>query len=116
MQRSQLIPFIKNAEATIIPSQIDNFPNTALEAMQYEKIVFASNRASLESLIKDGVNGYICRLDDSDDYMSRIITYFSLDSHIRKEMSIQAQHATQPHSLHIATQCLIQYFEQIPSK
>lgn len=115
MERAQLIPFIKNAGAIIIPSQIDNFPNTALEAMQYQKIVFASNRASLDSLISHGINGYICKHDDPMDYMNSIVNYFNLSESTRQEMSLQAQKATLAHSLQKASQQLVQYFEHVIS-
>jgi len=83
---SKIIPFIENCQGVIIPSRIDNFPNTAIEAMKYGKVVFASDRASLGSLIKDGYNGYLCRYNRVSDYYQKIKNWLNSDESYKYEI------------------------------
>ena len=59
LDRSMLEIEYAMADLVIIPSLIDNFPNTALEAMSNGTMVMASDTASLGTLLKDGQNGFV---------------------------------------------------------
>ena len=58
--REKLFPIIKNASVCVLPSIVDNLPNTCIEAMALGKIVIGSKGASFDQLIKDGNNGLLC--------------------------------------------------------
>ena len=64
LSHRQLFPIIKNAKAVVLPSRIDNLPNTCIEAMGLGKIVIGSRGASFEQLIEDGKNGFLCNAND----------------------------------------------------
>lgn len=72
MEQKYLVPIIENAYAVVLPSRIDNLPNTCTESMALGKIVIGTERASFEQLIDDGVNGYLCNIADSDSLLSSI--------------------------------------------
>ncbi|MDY6989118.1 MAG: glycosyltransferase family 4 protein [Thermodesulfobacteriota bacterium] len=59
LPHSQLYPIIKGARAVVLPSLIDNFPNTMLESMALGKVVIGTNGASFEELIDHGVSGFL---------------------------------------------------------
>lgn len=61
LPRAQLAPFVRHSAACVLPSVIDNLPNTCIEAMGYSRIVIGSHGASFEQLIEDGVNGLLIR-------------------------------------------------------
>ncbi len=59
LPHSQLFPVIRNAQAVLLPSRIDNFPNVCIEAMQVGQVVIGTREASFDELIVDGENGFL---------------------------------------------------------
>ena len=72
MPHAMLYPFIEHAEAVVLPSRIDNFPNSCLEAMALGKVVVGTRGASFEQLIEDGVSGFLCEIDDRKSLLAAI--------------------------------------------
>ncbi|MFT5444256.1 MAG: glycosyltransferase involved in cell wall biosynthesis [Myxococcota bacterium] len=64
MSHAELYPIIDGASVVVLPSRVDNFPNTCLEAMSRGKLVVGTRGASFEQLIDDGASGYLCEIDD----------------------------------------------------
>ena len=52
-----LYPIVKRAEFVIFPSLSENFSNTCMEAMYFERVVIGTDGASYEQLIDDGKSG-----------------------------------------------------------
>lgn len=73
-----LYPIIANAYAVVLPSRVDNFPNTCLEAMANKRIVIGTKETSFEQLITDGVNGFLCQKDNPQDLLIVIEKVLSL--------------------------------------
>lgn len=69
LNHSCLYPIIANTYAVVLPSRIDNFPNTCLEAMAHKKIVIGTHGTSFEQLITDGVSGFLCQKDNPQDLL-----------------------------------------------
>jgi len=59
MHHEYLYPIVQNAHAVVLPSLIDNLPNTCLESMALGKIVIGTRGASFEQLIEDGISGFL---------------------------------------------------------
>jgi glycosyltransferase involved in cell wall biosynthesis len=55
---------IRQALAVVLPSRMDNLPNTCIEAMAEGKAVIGTRGTSFEQLIEDGVSGLLCDVDD----------------------------------------------------
>lgn len=72
MPHERLYPIIKNAELVTLPSLMDNFPNSCIEAMYFSKIVIGTDGASFEQLITDGKNGFLCKPGDAGSLMKKI--------------------------------------------
>ncbi len=70
--KDSLYPIIKNASFCILPSRIDNLPNTCIEAMSLKKIVIGTYNASFEQIIENGVSGYLCKMDVPKSYLNAI--------------------------------------------
>jgi glycogen synthase len=66
LQHSQLYPIVKAAEAVVLPSRIDNLPNTALESMGLSQIVIGARGASFDEIIEDNVNGLLFDKEDTN--------------------------------------------------
>jgi glycosyltransferase involved in cell wall biosynthesis len=72
MPHASLYPVIENAEAVVLPSRIDNFPNACVEAMSMGKVVVGTRGASFEQLIDDGVSGFLCEIDDRTSLLAAV--------------------------------------------
>jgi len=59
LRHAQLYPVIDRSHLVVLPSLIDNLPNSCLEAMGLGKVVIGTKGTSFEELIKDGVNGFL---------------------------------------------------------
>lgn len=94
LPREQLYPFISNAELCLLPSRIDNLPNACIEAMAMGKIVVATNGASYEQLIEDGVSGFLCERDNPDSFLNGIDRALGMSENERIKMSQKAVEVT----------------------
>lgn len=65
LRHEQLYPIIRGAAGVVLPSRIDNFPNTCLEAMGMGKVVIGTQGASFEEIIDNGVSGILVPKDDA---------------------------------------------------
>lgn len=63
LTHEQLFPIIKHAYACLLPSRIDNLPNSCIEDMALGKIVIGTYGASFEQLIKNKKNGLLVKRD-----------------------------------------------------
>jgi glycosyltransferase involved in cell wall biosynthesis len=59
LNKTHLNEIINNAEVIVLPSKVDNFPNTAVESMSLGKTVIGTYEGGFDQLIKDGVNGFL---------------------------------------------------------
>jgi glycosyltransferase involved in cell wall biosynthesis len=59
LPHGQLYPVIAGARFVVLPSLMDNSPNTCLEAMGFGKVVIGTTGTSLDELIVDRVNGFL---------------------------------------------------------
>jgi glycosyltransferase involved in cell wall biosynthesis len=56
---AQLYPIIAGAKLVVLPSLVDNLPNTCLEAMAFGKPVIGTIGTSFDELITDGESGFL---------------------------------------------------------
>ena len=69
-QQDALIPIIRHAEFCVLPSRIDNFPNTCIEAMGNGKIVIGTRGNGFEQLIRNEESGFLVPVDDAQALLS----------------------------------------------
>jgi glycosyltransferase involved in cell wall biosynthesis len=53
LSRTELHPIVRNAVATVVPSRVDNLPNSAIESLSFGVPVIGSNGASLDEIVDD---------------------------------------------------------------
>jgi len=80
LPHEQVYPLIRGARAVVLPSLVDNFSNTCLEAMALRKIMIGTEGTSFEELIVDGGNGFLYQPGDPE----------SLDKAIEKLLALPA--------------------------
>lgn len=91
--RQRLFSIIKNSYACVLPTRIDNLPNSVLEAMALGKIVISTTSergTSVEQLITDGENGYLAQVDDLEGLLQKIDIVMSLSEEKRNEIELKA--------------------------
>ena len=88
--REQLYPLIQNSELCLLPSRMENLANACIEAMSMGKIVVATDGASYEQLIDDGVNGFLCERDNPESFLQGIEKALSLNEEEKRRMECKA--------------------------
>lgn len=81
---------INNAFAIVLPSRIDNFPNTFSEAISNGKIVIVPNNSSLEEIIIHGESGFIFENGSHESLLKNIHHVMNLTDQEQLEISSQA--------------------------
>jgi glycosyltransferase involved in cell wall biosynthesis len=90
LPKQKLYPVIRHACGVLIPSLMDNYPNTCLEAMQSGKIVVGTYESSLDEMIIDGETGILVHKNDVESLQAGIrkLLGMSIDQRTRMEGKI----------------------------
>lgn len=91
--RDRLFSIVKYSYACILPTRVDNLPNSCLEAMALGKIVISStskNGTSVEQLITDGKNGFLAEMDNAEDLYLKVQQAMSLSEDEKKTIEDNA--------------------------
>lgn len=113
LDRKSLYPIIKNAFACLMPSRIDNMPNTCIEAMAMGKIVIGTRGASYEQLIEDGVSGYLIEVDNATELADAVKKAAGLNEQERERMCCEAKKITHRFGAEQIYQSIIYYYSEI---
>ncbi len=111
-----LQPIIQNACAVVLPSRIDNLPNTCTESMALGKIVIGTRGASFDQLIKDAKNGYLCDIADSNSLLSTIEKVLRLSSEQKQLIEDNAKKVVTRLEMNIIAEKTEQLFRSIIGK
>ena len=65
--KENVAEYLSAADVFILPSKVEGFPLSILEAMAMETAIIASRVGAVPDVIKDGVNGYIITPGSIDD-------------------------------------------------
>ena len=78
--------YIERADCIVLPSYREGTPKTLLEAASMAKPIVATNVPGCNSVVKDGKNGYLCKLKDSSDLAAKMKLMHSQKPESRLEM------------------------------
>ena len=84
--RETVLPVLRNAHLVVLPSRVDNYPNTCLEAQTLGKIVVGTRGTSLDEMICDGESGFLCQPASPDDLANALQRALALSPHARSTM------------------------------
>lgn len=113
VQHDDLLSIIKNADICVMPSRIDNLPNTCIEAMALKKIVIGTIGASFEQLLDDGISGYLVKREDSVDLYKAICKTQSLSLEEKQLIGEKAQDRIKNMSPDIIYNKLIEFYKGV---
>lgn len=85
LKQENLFPIVQNAMACILPSRVDNLPNSCIEAMAMGKIVIGTYGASFEQLIVNKESGLLIKRD-SVKSLIKAVDYLMLLSQGERDM------------------------------
>lgn len=91
LRHNYLYPIIRGAHAVVLPSKIDNFPNTCLEAMALGKVVIGTRGASYEEMIDDGISGFLVEKEDPVGLADMLDKAWNMDDDVLLKIGQNAQ-------------------------
>lgn len=66
LERSEMLGVVKGAIASVLPSRVDNLPNTVLESVAMATPVIGTRGSSIDEVIEPGMNGDLVEFGDVD--------------------------------------------------
>ncbi len=82
-----LIKAYNQCDIFLTASRLEGFGLSVAEAMACGKPVVATNGSSLPELVVNGKGGFLCRMDDVNDFAGKI-RYLASDEEVRREMGM----------------------------
>ncbi len=82
--RPVLYGVLRKAEATVLPSQVDNLPNTVIESLLFGIPVIGSRGASIDELVEEARTGRLIELGDVDGLAQAMATTWLGDRAVPK--------------------------------
>ncbi len=113
LQKPDVYAILKRAEAAVLPSLVDNLPNTAIESLMLGVPVIGTRGASIDELVEQDVTGELVEPGDIDELASAILKIWRGESKVRKGFKWQNKIAEEMQPK-IAIQALLQ-LATIPS-
>jgi glycosyltransferase involved in cell wall biosynthesis len=84
LSKPDLYAVLQRADATVLPSMVDNLPNTVIESLTLGVPVIGTRGASIDELVEEGVTGDLVSPGDVDGLASTIIRFWRGESPVRK--------------------------------
>lgn len=113
LERQKLYPVIEGAYACLMPSRMDNMPNTCIEAMAMGKIVVGTRGTSYEQLIEDGRNGFLIEVDSREGLKAAIGRINMLTKEERTKVCEEAQKTTERFNAENSCRNLLYFYEKV---
>ncbi|MGB3544573.1 glycosyltransferase family 4 protein [Rubrivirga sp.] len=66
LAKPHLYAVLQRAVATVLPTRADNLPNTVIESLLFGVPVVGSDGASVDELVRDGIDGALVPIGDAD--------------------------------------------------
>jgi len=84
LPRPQLYAVLRRADAAVLPSQVDNLPNTVIESLSLGIPVLGSRGASIDELVEEGKTGHLVELGNVDDLAKALARLWLKNSPVSK--------------------------------
>lgn len=113
MRHEQLYPILSRALAVVLPSRLDNFPNTCLEAMAHRRVIVGTRGTSFEQLLSDGESGILCEVDDPASLGEAVEKALRLSGAERERMGEKAAERLLALRPEIAVERLLSFYRDV---
>lgn len=110
------LPYYAMADAFVLPTIYDPFPNAALEALACGLPVITTDACGAGELIEDGVSGWVVASGRPDALRETMRAAMNLDASQLLFMSQAARDAAEPHSLAALSAALLSLYRSLMHK
>lgn len=87
-----MLPIYEMSCCTVHPTYYpEGMSNVLLESCASARPIITTDRPGCREIIDDGVNGYVCRQQDSADLIEKIERFLTLSAEERKKMGLMAR-------------------------
>lgn len=108
--QEHLFPVIRGAQVVIVPSIMDNLPNSGIEAICLDKIIVGTYGTSLDQLISHGENGFLSIPGDPISLYKSIIMALNMSDEEKRMFLKNNEQIKKKFSPEIAVDKLEKYF------
>jgi len=84
-------PFLAAADAVVLPSYREGTPRSLLEAAAMGKPLIATDVPGCREVVKEGVNGYLCQVRNSNDLADKMLELIAMPPALRLQMGCQSR-------------------------
>lgn len=116
LSQEELFAYVRGAAFCVMPSRVDNLPNTCIEAMALGKVVIGTKGASFEQLIEDDTNGFLIERENREVLIATVCKVYGLDQQYVDNMGIKAQKRIQRMAPHIVVKKLVEFYNGVIDK
>ena len=86
LPKEEILYFISKAEAIIIPSRLDNYPNVMIESILFKKPIISFLNSSIDEVINDGKTGFLATKQSSNSLFKKIDEFLCLSKSNEKNI------------------------------
>ncbi|MFT3936059.1 MAG: glycosyltransferase family 4 protein [Chitinophagaceae bacterium] len=90
-------PFIAKADCIVLPSYREGMPLSLLEGSSMCKAIIASDVAGCREIVKDGINGFLCKAKNAEDLAVKMEKYCSLTDAEKHAMGMAGREIVMSH-------------------
>ncbi|MEZ4866319.1 MAG: glycosyltransferase family 4 protein [Caldilineaceae bacterium] len=76
VSKAELYAILQRADAAVLPSRVDNLPNTVIESLAFGIPVIGSDGASIDELVRAEVNGVLISIGNSEALADAMIKFW----------------------------------------
>ncbi len=87
LPKEKIFSLYSKAEATIIPSRLDNYPNVMIESILFKKPIIGFLNSSLEEVLDDGKTGFLGAKQNSENLYYKIDEFLTLSKSKKKVLN-----------------------------
>jgi L-malate glycosyltransferase len=95
--REKTTPYYQEASVFVLPSLNEGMSNAMLEALATGLLILATETGGTRELLKDGINGFILKMKDSDD-IAKKLEKLILDKNLGDKMAQESRKMAMEHS------------------
>jgi UDP-glucose:(heptosyl)LPS alpha-1,3-glucosyltransferase len=110
---SDVRPFLAAADAFVLPTLYDPFPNAALEALACGLPTLTSTKSGAAEVVRDGVNGFVCDALDHAGLAAAMARIVAAGAGEREAMASAARDSVAGLSLDAMGAALIALYERL---
>ncbi|HEY8967613.1 MAG TPA: glycosyltransferase family 4 protein [Puia sp.] len=81
-------PFIQQADCVVLPSYREGMPLSLLEGASMCKALIATDTPGCRAIVRDGINGFLCKTRDSSDLAGAMEKYYHLPPEEKRKMGL----------------------------